>query len=75
MKWQPDGKYAVRRGSYTVSKSQVASGWKYTAVLMGSPSTILGHGATADEAKALCIAHGIAEPQAAITETYRGKRK
>ena len=57
MKWDKDGPVAIRSGSYTVSKSQMASGWKYTAVLMGSPSTILGHGATADEAKALCIAH------------------
>jgi hypothetical protein len=57
VKWEKDGPVAIRSGSYIVNKCDTASGWKYTAVLMGSPSTILGHGVTADEAKALCVAH------------------
>lgn len=54
MNWQRDGKYAIRTEGYVVNKGMGAHGWVYTAVKLGRPSVILGHGATAEHCKALC---------------------
>lgn len=57
MKWTKAGDYAIQSGPYTVCKSWSREAWKYTATVRDGQLRILGHGATADEAKALCDAH------------------
>ena len=51
MKWEPDGKYAIRSGEWRVTKNWTAAGWLYAA-LRGKE--VIGTAATADAAKAMC---------------------
>lgn len=51
MKWTPDGPYAIRCGSFVISKNDTNQGWIYMAY---NGKEFVGRFVSADEAKHAC---------------------
>jgi hypothetical protein len=54
MKWQPEGKYALRSGDYLLTKNAMEAGWLYMAY---HRKELIGRATDAPDAKGICEAH------------------
>lgn len=51
MKWELDGKYAMRSGAYLITKNATGKGWVY---LCFKSKELIGRATDETEAKAIC---------------------